>query len=92
MAQFAKQKGVKRLFLSWDGGGYWGAYAADVGSAAKSLGIQIAGAAAFDPDARNYDQFARRIASPAPTGRAVGTPGGRRPHCYAISVPASVAV
>ena len=63
MAQFAKQKGVKRLFLSWDGNGYWGAYAADVGSAAKSLGIQIAGAAPFDPDARDYDQFARRIAS-----------------------------
>jgi DNA-binding SARP family transcriptional activator/ABC-type branched-subunit amino acid transport system substrate-binding protein/DNA-binding beta-propeller fold protein YncE len=63
MAQFAKQKGVKRLFLSWDGNHYWGAYAADVGRAAKSLGIQIAGAAAFDPEARDYGQFARRIAS-----------------------------
>lgn len=63
MAQFAKQKGVKRLFLSWDGNYYWGAYAADVGRAAQSLGIQIAGAAPFDPEARDYDQFARRIAS-----------------------------
>ncbi len=63
MAQFAKQKGVKRLFLSWDGNHYWAAYAADVGSAAKSLGIQIAGAAPFDPEARNYAQFTRRIAS-----------------------------
>jgi DNA-binding SARP family transcriptional activator/ABC-type branched-subunit amino acid transport system substrate-binding protein/DNA-binding beta-propeller fold protein YncE len=63
MAQFAKQKGVKRLFLSWDGNYYWGAYAADVGRAAKSLGIQIVGSAPFDPEARNYDQLARRIAS-----------------------------
>ena len=63
MAQFAKQKGVKRLFLSWDGNHYWAAYAADVGSAARSLGIQIAGAAPFDPEARDYDRFARRIAA-----------------------------
>jgi DNA-binding SARP family transcriptional activator/ABC-type branched-subunit amino acid transport system substrate-binding protein/DNA-binding beta-propeller fold protein YncE len=63
MAQFAKQKGVKRLFLSWNGGPYFAAYAADVGRAAKSLGIQIAGAAPFEPEARNYAQFARRIAS-----------------------------
>ena len=64
MAQFAKQKGVKRLFLSWiNEDQYWVEYAADVGSAAKSLGIQIAGAAPFDPNARNYARFARRIAS-----------------------------
>jgi len=65
MAQFAKQKGVKRLFLTWQGDGnpYWAEYAADVGSAAKALGIQIAGAAPFDPKARNYAQFARHIAS-----------------------------
>jgi DNA-binding SARP family transcriptional activator/ABC-type branched-subunit amino acid transport system substrate-binding protein/streptogramin lyase len=63
MAQFAKQKGVKRLFLSWDGNHYWAAYAADVGRAAESLGIRIAGSAPFDPEARDYDQFARRIAS-----------------------------
>jgi branched-chain amino acid transport system substrate-binding protein len=63
MAEFAKQRGVKRLFLSWDGNHYWAAYAADVGRAAKSLGIQIVGAAQFVPEARNYDGFARRIAS-----------------------------
>ena len=64
MAQFAKQKGVKRLFLSWiNDDPYWAEYAADAGSAAKSLGIQIAGAAPFDPQARNYARFARRIAS-----------------------------
>jgi len=34
-----------------------------VGSAAKNLGIQIVGAAPFDPKARSYDRFARRIAS-----------------------------
>ena len=63
IAQFAKQKGVKRLFLTWDGDQYWAEYAADTGSAAKSLGIQVAGAAPFDPKARNYDQLARRIAA-----------------------------
>jgi DNA-binding SARP family transcriptional activator/ABC-type branched-subunit amino acid transport system substrate-binding protein/DNA-binding beta-propeller fold protein YncE len=63
MAQFVKQKGVKRLFLSWDGNHYWAAYAADVGRAAQSLGIRIAGAAPYDPEARDYDRFARRIAS-----------------------------
>ena len=34
-----------------------------MGSAAQSLGIRIAGAAPFDPEARNYDRFARQIAS-----------------------------
>ena len=63
MAQFAKQKGVKRLFLSWERNHYWAAYAADVGSAAQSLGIRIAGAAPYDPEARDYDRFARRIAA-----------------------------
>ncbi len=63
MAQFAKQKGVKRLFLSWERNDYYAAYAADVGSAAQSLGIRIAGAAPYDPEARDYDRFARRIAS-----------------------------
>jgi branched-chain amino acid transport system substrate-binding protein len=63
MAEFAKQKGVKRLFVSWDGNPYWAAYAADVGIAAENLGIQIVGAAPFDPEARTYDRFARRIGS-----------------------------
>ena len=68
IAQFAKQKGVKRLFLTWDGDQYWADYAADTGSAAKSLGIQIVGAAPFDPKARNYDQLARRIAATGAEG------------------------
>jgi branched-chain amino acid transport system substrate-binding protein len=73
MAQFAKQKGVKRLFLSWERNPYWAAYAADAGSAAKSLGIQIAGAAPFDPKARNYTQFARRIAATRADGVALAS-------------------
>ena len=63
IAQFLKQKGIKRLFLTSDGDEYWAEYAAYTGSAAKSLGIQIAGAASFDPKARNYEQLARRIAA-----------------------------
>jgi ABC-type branched-subunit amino acid transport system substrate-binding protein len=64
MAQFAKQTGVKRLFLSWEAGNtYYAAYAADVGRAARSLGIRIAGAAPYGRKARDYDRFARRIAS-----------------------------
>ena len=73
MAQFAKQKGVKRLFLSWERDPYWAAYAADAGSAAKSLGIRIAGAAPFDPEARNYTQFARRIAATRADGVALAS-------------------
>ncbi len=63
MAQFVKQKGVKRLFLAWERNDYWAEYAADAGRAAQSLGIRIAGAAPYDPEARDYDRFARRIAS-----------------------------
>jgi DNA-binding SARP family transcriptional activator/ABC-type branched-subunit amino acid transport system substrate-binding protein len=63
MAQFAKQKGVKRLFLSSNGEAYYAEYAAEVGRAAQSLGIRIAGAAPFDKEARNYKRFARRIAA-----------------------------
>ena len=63
MAQFAKQKGVKRLFLSWEREHLLRGYAADVRSAALSLGIRIAGAVPYNPDARNHDRFARRIAS-----------------------------
>ena len=63
IARFLKQKGIKRLFLTSDGDEYWAEYAAYTGSAAKSLGIQIAGAASFDPKERNYEQLARRIAA-----------------------------
>ena len=63
IAQFLKQKGIKRLFLASDGDEYWAEYAAYTASAGKSLGIQIAGAASFDPKARNYEQLARRIAA-----------------------------
>ena len=93
MAQFAKQKGIKRLFLSWNGDPYWAEYAADVGSAAKSLGIQIAGAAPFNPEARNYARFARRIAATRADGvvlAAYAVPAP--PHYCAISAPASVLV
>jgi DNA-binding SARP family transcriptional activator/ABC-type branched-subunit amino acid transport system substrate-binding protein/DNA-binding beta-propeller fold protein YncE len=71
MAQFAKQKGVKRLFLSWERNHYWAAYAADVGRAAKSLGIRITGAAPYDPKARDHDRFARRIAATRADGVAL---------------------
>ena len=63
MAQFAKQKGVKRLFLSWEDNDYWAAYAADAGRAAQSLGIQVVGAAHYDLEAHHFDLYARRIAA-----------------------------
>jgi len=66
IAQFAKQKGVKRLYLSWERDNtYYAAYAADVERAAQSLGIRIAGATPYDPDAPQVrdDRFARRIAA-----------------------------
>ena len=91
MAQFAKQKGVKRLFLSSNGEPYYAEYAAEVGRAAQSLGIRIAGAAPFDPEARNYERFARVSQRPARTGSC--SRRGRLPtpaHCCVISAPASV--
>ena len=64
LARFAKQKGIKRLFLSWDRNvPYWATFASDVRRAAQHLGIEIAGAAPFDPEARTYEHLAGRIAS-----------------------------
>ena len=63
MAQFAKQKGVKRLFLSWNGNHVLGRIRRRRGKRSKVPGIQIAGAAPFNPEARNYARFARRIAA-----------------------------
>ena len=69
MAQFAKQKGVKRLFLSWNPTTILGRLRRRRGSAAQYLGIQIAGAAPFNPEARNYDSVRSPDRSrPAPTG------------------------
>ena len=73
MALFAKQKGSSGSSSPGTRDPYWAAYAADVGSAAKSLGIQIAGAAPFDPEARNYTQFARRIAATRADGVALAS-------------------
>ena len=41
-------------------------------SAALSLGIRIAGAVPYNPDARNHDRFARRIASTRADGVVLG--------------------
>jgi branched-chain amino acid transport system substrate-binding protein len=81
LARFAKEKGVKRLFLTWDRNiPYWAAFAADVRAAARHFGLDIAGTAPFNPDARNYEQLARRIASTRADGvmLAANLPPGTR--------------
>jgi DNA-binding SARP family transcriptional activator/ABC-type branched-subunit amino acid transport system substrate-binding protein len=81
LAQFANEKGVKRLYLTWDRtNSYWAAFAADVRRAAQHLGIDIAGATPFDPEAHNYDGLAKRIASTHADGvmLAANLPPGTR--------------
>ena len=71
---------------------YYAAYAAEVGRAAQSLGIRIAGAAPFDKEAHNYDRFARRIAATRADGVVLSAYPPHHPaHCCVISAPASVA-
>jgi DNA-binding SARP family transcriptional activator/ABC-type branched-subunit amino acid transport system substrate-binding protein len=81
LARFAKSRGVKRLFLTWDRNvPYWATFAADVRQAARHLGLEIAGSAPFDPEARNYEKLARRIAATRASGvmLAANVPPGTR--------------
>ena len=60
-AVFAKQVGVKRLFLLHDGDPYGFGIASSVRRAAAKLGIRIAGFEHWDPHARGYSDVARRV-------------------------------
>ena len=95
MAQFAKQKGVKRLFLSWDGNAVLGRHTPPTWEAQQSP-WESRSPAPLRSTRRHgtTTQFARRIAATRADGvvlAALRCPTAP-PHYCAISVPASVAV
>jgi ABC-type branched-subunit amino acid transport system substrate-binding protein len=62
-AELAKELGLKSLFtLSQPGDPDWAGLAADTGKAARGLGLELAGAATWDPKARDFERLAREIA------------------------------
>jgi branched-chain amino acid transport system substrate-binding protein len=61
MAQFAKDQGVKSVFVLNDKEAYGQGVAENFRHAAESLGINIAGFAAWDPKASSYEALMRQI-------------------------------
>ena len=61
-AELARQLGSKRLFvLSYGDDPYLAGFAEDVSRAAQQLGLEIAGARAWNPEARDFSRLARQI-------------------------------
>ena len=61
-AELAKQLGSRRLFvLAYDDDPYLAGFAANVRTAARNLGLELAGSAAWNPDAGEYRTLAREI-------------------------------
>jgi branched-chain amino acid transport system substrate-binding protein len=61
VAQFAKDEGVKNVFVLNDKEAYGQGVAQNFKNAAQSLGIKIAGFAAWDPKASSYEALMRQI-------------------------------
>ncbi|MDQ3821830.1 MAG: branched-chain amino acid ABC transporter substrate-binding protein [Actinomycetota bacterium] len=61
VAQFAKAQGVKSVFVLNDKEAYGQGVAQNFRNAAQSLGINIAGFAAWDPKASSYEALMRQI-------------------------------
>jgi branched-chain amino acid transport system substrate-binding protein len=61
VAQFAKDQGVKSVFVLNDKEAYGQGVAQNFRNAAESLGINIAGFAAWDPKASSYEALMRQI-------------------------------
>jgi branched-chain amino acid transport system substrate-binding protein len=66
-AQLVKELGARQLFVLSDDD-----FGADVETAARNLGLEIVGSAGWDPEARNFDRLARRIALTRPDAVFVG--------------------
>jgi branched-chain amino acid transport system substrate-binding protein len=67
-AQLVKELGARQLFVLSDDD-----FGADVKTAARNLGLEIVGSAGWDPEARNFDRLARRIALTRPDAVFVGS-------------------
>jgi len=67
LAKLANELGRKSLFVMWDrDDSDTAVFAADIRAAARRLGLRIAGAAAWNPQARDFAGLARRIARTRP--------------------------
>ncbi len=79
LVQAAKELGRRRLFLAWDrDDADTAGFAADMRNAARRMRLQIVGAGAWNPHARNFTPFARNIATERP--EAVLMTGAAPPH------------
>jgi ABC-type branched-subunit amino acid transport system substrate-binding protein/DNA-binding beta-propeller fold protein YncE len=67
LVQTAKELRRTRLFVLWDGGDSDTAgFADDMRAAARTLGLDVVGAAGWDPGARHFARLARRVAGARP--------------------------
>jgi branched-chain amino acid transport system substrate-binding protein len=79
LVKAARELGRKRVFVTWDGDDpYMAGFAADMRRAARALGLQIAGATAWNPRARDFAQLTRGIETTRP--EAVLMAGAAPPH------------
>lgn len=67
LVKAAKGLGRSRVFLLWDGDDpYMAGFADDMRAAAHTLGLDVAGAAGWDPGARDFTRLARHVAEARP--------------------------
>jgi branched-chain amino acid transport system substrate-binding protein len=72
-ALLAKQLGLQSVYVLHDGSGFWRGLLADpFRYAARRLGLDIAGSASFDPEARSYDAVVDKIARSGAEGVVLG--------------------
>jgi DNA-binding SARP family transcriptional activator/ABC-type branched-subunit amino acid transport system substrate-binding protein/DNA-binding beta-propeller fold protein YncE len=79
LVEAAKELGRTRLFSLWDAEDpYMAGFAADMRQAARRLGLQIAGTAAWNPRSRDFARLARQINPTKP--EAILMAGAAPPH------------
>ena len=61
VAEFAKSKGIKKVYILNDREAYGLGVATNFQNAAKSVGIEVAGFAAWDPKASSYEALFKKI-------------------------------
>jgi ABC-type branched-subunit amino acid transport system substrate-binding protein/streptogramin lyase len=72
-ALFAKQRGLKGVYVLDDGSGFWKELLTNpFRFAARKLGVDIAGSASFDPEAKSYAALADKVAGSGAQGVVLG--------------------
>ena len=67
LVQAAKELRRSRVFVLWDrDDSYMAGFADDMRAAARTLGLDVVGAAGWDPGARDFARLARRVAAARP--------------------------